>query len=315
MNDIHTAVASDLTYDVAVIGGGAAGLSASILLGRARRRVVVIDSGRPRNAPAAHMHGFLSRDGLPPATLLAMGRGEAESYGVDFITGQVEHLEPGFQVRLDGGALVRARRLLCATGLRDELPDIPGVHERWGKDLLHCPYCHAYEVRDQPLAVIGTHSGAVHQALLLRQWSSDVLFFAHTLALSPQDHEQLEARGVRIVTGTVVRLVTDDGLRGIELDDGSVVFRSAAFVFPSPVPHDALMAGLGCAKDADGWIVADRTGRTSVPGVWAAGNVVDPRAQVAAAAGMGSSAGFAINTSLLQEDVEQAVVRHRAGRP
>jgi thioredoxin reductase len=305
--------AGDGAYDVVVIGGGAAGLNAALLLGRARRRVAVIDAGEPRNAPAAHMHGFLSRDGLPPATLLDLGRAEIARYGVGLIRGRVEHIEPGFHVRLDGGPVLTARRILVATGLRDELPGIPGVRERWGKDVLHCPYCHAFEVRDRPLAVLGTSPGAVHQALLLRGWSDDVAFFAHTLDLTAEDRERLEARGLRIVEGRIEHLAVDgDRLRGVALADGRVVPRDAAFLFPRMVPNDGLLTGLGCAKDGNGWVITDRTGRTSVAGVWAAGNVADPRAQVVTAAGMGSAASFAMNNDLLEEDVAGAVARRRA---
>ncbi|MFE7620204.1 NAD(P)/FAD-dependent oxidoreductase [Streptomyces sp. NPDC057496] len=301
----------DDIHDVVVIGAGAAGLNAALLLGRARRKVVVIDAGTPRNAPAAHMQGFLSRDGLPPAALLDIGRAEIARYGVQLIRGRVEEIDHGYFVRLAGGAVLKARRILVATGLRDELPDIPGVRERWGKDLLHCPYCHAYEVRDQPLAVLGTHPGAVHQALLLRQWSDDVLFFPHTMDLTAQDREQLTARGLRLAEGEVEQLVVEgDRLRGVELADGRVLPRAAVFLFPRMVPHDALLTGLGCDTDG-GWVVTDRTGLTSAPGVWAAGNVVDPRAQVVTAAGMGSAAAFAINTDLLHEDVDRAVENHR----
>jgi thioredoxin reductase len=129
-------------YDVVVVGGGAAGLSGALVLGRARRRVVVVDAGSPRNAPAAHMQGFLSRDGMPPADFLAAGRAEVTAYGVELIEDQVVGVETGFAVRLASGQVLEARRLLIATGVRDELPDIPGARERWGRDLLHCPYCH-----------------------------------------------------------------------------------------------------------------------------------------------------------------------------
>ncbi|MEV2268513.1 NAD(P)/FAD-dependent oxidoreductase [Nonomuraea africana] len=305
--------AIDEVHDVVVVGAGAAGLNAALFLGRARRRVAVIDTGEPRNAPATHMHGFLSRDGLPPAKLLELGRAEITRYGVRLIQGRVEQIDHGYNVRMVGGQVIKARRVLVATGLRDELPDIPGVHERWGKDLLHCPYCHAYEVRDQPLAVLGTHPGAVHQALLLRAWSDDVVFFPHTLELTAQDRERLEARGLRVVEGEIERLVVDgDRLRGIELTDGRDVPRAAAFLFPRMVPRDELLTHLGCAKDDNGWVATDRTGRTSVAGVWAAGNVIDPRAQVVTAAGMGSAAAFAMNTDLLDEDVDRAVEQRRA---
>ena len=187
-------------YDVVVIGGGAAGLSAALVLSRARRRVAVVDAGQPRNAPAAHMHGFLGWDGAPPATLLMQGRGEVTSYGGELISGTVTDLiagggsnnQPHFEVTLDDGASLQARRVLVTTGLRDELPDIPGVAERWGRDLLHCPYCHGYEVRDQPLGVLGGTPDAVLHALLVRQWSADVVFFTHASELTPQDREQLD---------------------------------------------------------------------------------------------------------------------------
>ncbi|MFC4115697.1 NAD(P)/FAD-dependent oxidoreductase [Nonomuraea zeae] len=303
----------DGVFDAVVVGAGAAGLNAALLLGRARRKVVVIDAGEPRNAPAAHMYGFLSRDGSAPATVLELGRAEIARYGVRLIQGRVDQIDHGYDVRMVGGRVLKARRLLVATGLRDELPDIPGVRERWGKDLLHCPYCHAYEVRDQPLAVLGTHPGAVHQALLLRGWSDDVVFFPHTLELTALDRERLQARGLRTVEGEVKQLVIDgDRLRGIELTDGHTVPRAAAFLFPRMVPRDELLTDLGCAKDDSGWVVTDRSGRTSITGVWAAGNVIDPRAQVIAAAGMGSAAAFAINTDLLDEDVDHAVAQSRA---
>jgi thioredoxin reductase len=196
--------------DVVVVGGGAAGLSAALVLVRARRMVVVVDAGAPRNAPAAHMYGFLSRDGMPPRELLAAGRAEVSSYGGSLIDDTVVSVEPGFQVRLANGSSLRARRILVATGLRDELPDLPGVRERWGRDLLHCPYCHGYEVRDQPLGVLGGSPEAVQHALLVRQWSPDVTLFPHTDAVSPEQREHLVARGIRIVDGTIARLVVDN---------------------------------------------------------------------------------------------------------
>ncbi|BAU87712.1 FAD dependent oxidoreductase [Streptomyces laurentii] len=315
MNDQHGRSRTgdfDDVHDVVVIGAGAAGLNAALLLGRARRKVVVIDAGEPRNAPAAHMQGFLSRDGLPPAALLELGRAEIARYGVRLLQGRVEEIDHGYFVRMAGGVVLKARRILVATGLRDELPDIPGVRERWGRDLLNCPYCHAYEVRDQPLAVLGTHPGAVHQALLLRQWSDDVVFFPHTMDLAAADRERLTAYGLRLAEGEITRLVVDgDKLRGVELADGRVVPRAAAFLFPRMVPHDALLTGLGCDTDGTVRIVTDRTGLTSVSGVWAAGNVIDPRAQVITAAGMGSAAAFALNADLLDEDVDRAVEQHR----
>ncbi|WP_433727958.1 NAD(P)/FAD-dependent oxidoreductase [Actinoplanes sp. CA-051413] len=302
-------------YDVVIIGGGAAGLSAALVLARARRRVAVIDAGAPRNAPAAHMHGFLSRDGLAPQDLLAIGRTEVESYGGRLIDGRVTGIEPdtgtGFHVSLAGGVPLRARRLLIATGLRDELPDLPGVRERWGRDLLHCPYCHGYEVRDQPVAVLGGTPDAVAHAHLIRQWSADLILFPHTDTLTADQRHQLTARAIGVVDGPVRRLVvTDDRLTGVELQDGRVIPRVAVFVRPVFVPENDLLLTLGCAVDDRGWVVTDATGRTTTPGVWVAGNAANPRAQVITAAGEGSTAAIAINADLVDDDLRNATHDH-----
>lgn len=306
-----TASASDM-YDVVVVGGGAAGLSAALVLGRARRRVAVVDAGSPRNGPAAHMQGFLSRDGMPPADLLATGRAEVRGYGVDLVEGKVVGIERGFWVRLHGDRVLGARRIVVATGARDELPDIPGVRERWGRDLLHCPYCHGWEVRDRPIGVLGFQPDAVQHALLIRQWSDDVVFFADTLQLRAEDLTQLRARGITVVEGAVARLlVADDRLTGVALADGRVVPRAAVFVRPVNALHaDGLVATIGCETDAAGFLVVDAMGRTSVPGVWAVGNVVDPRLQVISSAGAGSIAAISMNADLVQADVRDAVAVH-----
>ncbi|MGD9705324.1 MAG: NAD(P)/FAD-dependent oxidoreductase [Acidimicrobiia bacterium] len=300
---------NDQEYEVLIVGGGAAGLSAALVLGRARRRVAVIDAGQPRNAPAAHMHGFLSRDGMPPSELLATGRAEVTGYGVELVNDRVLDIEPGFTVTLASGRTLRARRILMATGVSDELPDIEGVRERWGRDLLHCPYCHGWEVRDQPLGVLGSIPGSVQHALLVRQWSDDVIFFAHTYDLADDERRQLAARGVHVEEGAVTRLIIDnDQLCDIELNGGRTVPRTTVFVRPGNVPHnDGLLAALGCDMNEAGFVTVDATGRTSNPGVWAAGNVVDPRAQVITSAGAGSAAAIAINADLVQDDVERAL--------
>ena len=209
-----------------------------------------------------------------------------------------------------------ARRVLVTTGLRDELPDLPGVRERWGRDLLHCPYCHGHEVRDQRLGVLGGTPDAVQHALVVRQWSGDVVFFTHTSTLTADEREQLVARAIGVVDGPVGRLVVeDDRLQGVELEDGRVVRRDAVFVRPAFTPNSDLLTGLGCETHENGWVVADPTGRTSVTGVWVAGNAVNPRAQVITAAGEGSAAAIAINADLVEEDVRVAVRDFRAGLP
>jgi thioredoxin reductase len=260
------------------------------------------------------MHGFLSRDGMPPRDLLAAGRAEVISYGGHLIDDTVVGLEPGFHVRLAHASALRAGRVLVATGLRDELPDVPGVRERWGRDLLHCPYCHGYEVRDRPLGVLGGTPEAVQHALLVRQWSPDVTLLPHTDALTPEQRELLTVRGIRIVEGTVARLVVNnDRLQGVELGDGTVIPRAAVFVRPRFLPNADLLTGLGCELDEHGWVVHDPVGRTSVAGVWVAGNAADPRAQVITAAGQGSAAAIALNADLVDEDVKRALADHRAG--
>jgi thioredoxin reductase len=307
-------------YDVAVIGGGAAGLSAALVLSRARRKVLVVDAGQPRNGPATQMHGYLSRDGLPPAELLAAGRHEVSSYGGEIVAGTATELVPDgrnrFWVLLADGQLISARRLLVTTGLRDELPDIPGLRDRWARDVLHCPYCHGHEVRDRQLGVIGGTPGAVRYAQIVRQWTHDLVYFTPPDVLTAADRTQLLARAIGVVEGTIDQLVIDDDhLRGLQMRDGCVIPRDALFVPPRFVPNSHLLVGVGCATDADGWVTADPTGATSVPGVWAAGNVIDPRAQVITAAGAGSTAAIALNADLVDDDVHNAVHDFKHGLP
>jgi thioredoxin reductase len=258
-------------FDVVVIGGGAAGLSAALVLARARRTVLVIDGGARRNAPAAHMHGFLSRDGLPPAQLLAIGRDEVIAYGGTILDGSVVDVAPSgtaeFCVGLANGDRFSARRLLVATGLRDELPDIPGLRERWAPDVLHCPCCHGYEVRDERLAVIGQSPDAVRYAQIIRQWSDDVTLVIPDKSLNDTHRTQLTARTIDVVEGDVTRLRTEnDRLSGIEMHDGRFVPSAAVFVPSRLVPNNALLIALGCAIDEDGWMATGPNGHTGVPG-------------------------------------------------
>jgi thioredoxin reductase len=299
-------------HDVVIIGGGAAGLSAALVLARARRRVLVVDSASPRNAPAAHMQGFLSRDGMPPGNLLTAGREEVQRYGGSIITGVAKELvrcgETRFQVLLGNGARVSARRLLVATGLRDELPDIPRLRERWARDVLHCPYCHGWEVRDQPLGVVWNGPETVRYAQIVRQWSHDVVLFAPADTLTSAQRAELVARALGIREGAVARVLIDnDHLTGVQMDDGQVIPRAALFVPPRFVPNNDLLIALGCDLGEHGWVVTGANGITSVPGVWVAGNVTNPRAQVITAAGEGSATAIAINADLVDEDVHEAV--------
>ena len=252
--------------------------------------------------------------GCHRADLLAPAREEVRGYGVEIIEDEVVEIEPGFTLGLAGGGSVTARRLLLTTGAVDELPDIPGARERWGRDFLHCPYCHGWEVRDQAIGVLGTDPGSVDHAQLLRQWSDDVVFFSHSHSLTAEERAALDARGIAVIEGTVTRLsVVDDRLHAVELSDGRVIPRAAVFMRPSLHPHrDGLIESLGCEVGEDGFVRVDPTGQTSVSGVWVAGNASNPRAQVITAAGEGSAAAIAINTDLVQEDVQNALQRRRA---
>ncbi|MBF6439355.1 NAD(P)/FAD-dependent oxidoreductase [Nocardia cyriacigeorgica] len=312
------------SYDVVVLGGGAAGLSGAVTLARSRRSVVVIDAGDPRNAPADGVHGLLGREGMPPGELLERGRAELRGYGGRIVAGEVATATrdgDGFAVTLTDGRSTRARRLLVATGLTDVLPDIPGLRERWGRDVLHCPYCHGWEVRDQAIGVLASSPMSVHQTMLFRQLSDDVTFFTHT-APEPAGEvaEELAARGIRVVTGAVAGLEIDaDRLVGVRLADGTVVARDALAVGSRMVARAGFLADLGLTPvehpmGMGEHIAADPTGRTDVPGVWAAGNVVDLSAQVGAAGAAGTMAGAQINADLVAEETRQAVaaLRERA---
>ncbi|MFI8933512.1 NAD(P)/FAD-dependent oxidoreductase [Streptomyces sp. NPDC053474] len=313
------------SYDVVVVGGGAAGLNGALTLARARRSVAVVDAGAPRNAPADGVHGLLAREGMPPAELLARGRAEVRGYGGHVVSATVASATRdgvGFAVALADGRTVRARRLLVATGLVDELPDVPGLRERWGRDVLHCPYCHGWEVRDRAVGVLAGGPLAVHQALLFRQLSDDVTFFTHTGAPpSDEDAERLAARGVRVVAGEVTGLeIADDRLAGVRLRDGRVVAREALAVSPRIVARAGFLAALGlrAAEHPLGigeYVPCDATGRTDVAGVWVAGNVTDLSAQVGAAAAAGAAAGAQINADLVAEDTRLAVEARRAAAP
>jgi thioredoxin reductase (NADPH) len=312
-------------YEVVIVGGGSAGLAAALALGRARRSVLVIDSGTPRNAPATHVHNYLGRESTPPSELIAIGREEVATYGGQFASGTVSSARAvnadgaGFQVALTDGQAVSARRLLVTTGLADELPGVPGVAERWGRDVLHCPYCHGWEVRDQRIGVLASGPLSVHQALLFRQWSSDVTLLLHTAPpLTDVEHEQLAARGIGIVEGSVAGLeVERDQLVGARLDSGALVPLQALVVAPFFRARTEVLEPLGltttemCVGERvfATYVESDAHGATAVPGVWVAGNVADPRAQVITAAAAGLTAAAAINADLVAEDTALAVAR------
>lgn len=305
---------NDDECDVVIIGAGAAGLAAGIVLARTGVAVVIIHDGRPRNAPAQAMHGYVSRDGVAPAEFLAVGRDEVAGYGARFVEDRVVEAtrqEDGrFALVLAGGAAVRPRAIVVATGLTDELPDIPGVQGFWGSSVHHCPHCHGYEVRDRELVVIGGAMPHVtlHHSALLRRYSDRVTLCRNGMELPDGERVRLQAFGTRVVDGTVTGLVDDQGtLTGVALDSGEVLPAEAVFIAPRPRPNDEVLRALGCEQDpATGLVITDATGATSVRGVWAAGNVINPRAQVITAAGEASAAAIAVTGWLLERDVTTA---------
>ena len=317
----------DMTYDVVVVGGGAAGLSGAMALGRSKRSVLVIDAGEPRNAPADHAHNYLGREGVNPLELLEIGRAEVAAYGVEVRADRVVGLSgevDDFLVTTAGGRRVRARRVLVTGGVVDELPDVPGLAERWGVDVLHCPYCHGWEVRDRAIAVLATTPMAAHQGLLFRQLSDDVVVVLHDgVVLPDEEMEKLGAIGVRFAHGTPREVVTDgDALVGLRLADGTVLERDAIVVASKPhvradflgpmgiEPRPFEMNGIAFGSVIE---VEPHTGATSVPGIFAAGNATDIAMILVASAAHGVRVGAWINAELASADAARAVQDRRDG--
>ncbi|NJQ14299.1 NAD(P)/FAD-dependent oxidoreductase [Streptomyces bohaiensis] len=311
-------------HEVVVVGGGAAGLSGALTLARARRDVLVVDSGAPRNAPAAAVHGYLGREGTPPADLLAAGRAEVVAHGGHHRTGEVRSAtrlaDDRFHLDLTDGTAVTADRLLVATGLVDELPDVPGLAARWGHDVLACPYCHGWEVRDRPVGVLSSGPLSVHQALLWRQWTADLLFLSGAEPLAPEAAEELTARGIEIVPGEVTEVTAEDGrLTGVRVA-GQHVAREVLVAGPRMTARSGVLTDLGAELTdlaVDDHVVgthatADAGGATTVPGLWVAGNVSVLTDQVIGAAAAGQRAGAAINADLVAAETRRAVAAHRA---
>ena len=312
--------ARDFDAEVAVVGGSYAGLAAAIILARSRRGVVVIDEGQPRNAPADGAHNVLGHEGIAPRELLAKGRAEAESYGVRIIAGSVTALSGAiddFTVEVGSdGPRIRARRIILATGLVDDLPDIPGVREGWGKTVLHCPFCHGWEVRDQRIAVLSRDEVGIHQAMLFRQLSDQVTVLLHE-APEPTEEQSamLAAAGVPLVRGRIEELVVEDAeVRAVQLQGGERIDIDAAVVAPRFHARTELYESIGGTPEQTPFgtqIPADPRGMTAVPGVWVAGNAGQPMAMVITSSASGVTTGSAVHGDLVMADVDRLV---RAGR-
>ena len=307
------------TWDCIIVGAGPAGLNAALVLGRARRRVLVLDSAQPRNYATHEMHGVLGHDGLDPADLRARGRTELGRYGVEVVTAEVQDAEA-----LDGTVRVTSSRgadlsrtVLLATGMLDEVPDIPGFAEVWGISAHTCPYCDGFEHRDERLAILAAGARGEHLAILLRQWSEDVVLLSNgPHGLDADQLARLQALGIPIIETPVVALASDTGghLRRLSLQDGETLDRDAVFFYVGWQLRNDVARRLGCRLHDDGSIAVDSSQATTVDRVYAAGNCADPRALVPAAAGSGATAAVAINARLSMEDADHAVTSSRAPR-
>jgi thioredoxin reductase len=297
--------------EVIVVGGGAAGLSAALVLGRARRRTLVVDDGAPRNAPSPEAHSFFTRDGTPPSELLRIARSQLEPYTtVRFCEGRAVAARPvddGFVVDLADGTQHRTRRILLATGVLDELPEIEGLRERWGRSVLHCPYCHGFEVRDEPIALLATGAQAMDMAPLLLQWSRQLIVVSNgPCGLTPEERERLARHGVDVIETPIARLEGDDALERIVFADGRSERRRALFVRPAQKVRGEIVGQLGCALTEAGLLHTDAECRTSVPNVFAAGDASTPMQQIVAAAAAGALAAGMINRDLVKADFAAA---------
>jgi thioredoxin reductase len=314
--------------DAVVIGGGAAGLSGALMLARSRRSVVVIDSGTPRNAPAEGVHGLLGLDGTAPAELLRRGREEVRRYGGRIVAGEVVRAapaapaacgDPRFNVILADGTAATGRRVLVATGLRDVLPGIPGLARHWGHGVVHCPYCHGWEVRDEPIGVLAVGPVSVYQALLFRQLTEDLVYFTRGTGLDEDTRARFAARGIRVADGQVTAVESDEsGITGVRLSGGQVVPRRVLAVATTMLARtdglDDLRLPIEDLPDGMGRrIAAGPAGATPVPGVWVAGNATDLTAQVGASAAAGALAGAHINADLATADASAALAGVRSG--
>jgi thioredoxin reductase len=303
----------DIEWDCVVVGGGAAGLSAALVLGRARRRTLLLDEGKQSNLAAHAIGGLLGHDGRPPAQLYDAGRAELASYPtVEVRFGAVTAgVSDGgsFVLELADGSRVRTRRVLLATGMDYQAPPITGLAELWGRSAFHCPFCHGWEARDQPLAVLAQGDRAVHMALMLRGWTDDVVVLTNgEPGLEPGHREQLNAVGVTIDEREIAEFVSESGeLAAVEFTDGPPLARRGVLVAATLHQRSTLAAQLGVAAAPRGPVAVDAIEvdpfhRTSVPGVFAAGDLHAAMPQVAAAIAAGSMAGTAVVQSLLADD-------------
>lgn len=297
-------------FDAVIIGGGPAGLSAALLLGRARRRVLIAHAGPTRNAPADAAHSVFTRDGTSPAELLRIGREQLITYGVVFRDERVtdaKRTSEGFVVAFGNGPDVKARKLTLATGVRDLLPETPGFQELWGCGVYHCPYCHGWEVADRPLALYARGESGIELTKLLLGWSRDLVLFTDGPAgLTGEQRAHLARRGVVVREERVARLIgSENKLEALVLEDGEAIYGRGLFFRPAQEQRSDLAHRLGCPLTAEGRVQANEFGQTPVPGVYVAGDTGPTMQQVISAAASGAAAAIHLNHELLAEEFER----------
>ena len=302
-------------YDTVIVGGGPAGLSAALMLGRCRRRVMLCDTGTPRNARARALHGFLTRDGVPPLDLLAMGREELKQYGIESRRVAVTGITPStdaFDVILSDNSTLRALTVLLASGICDDLPAIPGLADCFGTSVHHCPYCDGWEVRDRQLVVIGRRSKAAGLALALKTWTDSVALCSHGPAgLRREQRDQLAAHGIEIDERVVAAVDHADGrVRQLRFDDAGSRPCDAIFIASGQRQQSDLAGQLGCSLTRHGLVKTDHLGQTCVPGLYVVGDASRDVQFVVVAAAEGAKAAVGINKAL-QAKAGLAVTKDR----
>lgn len=295
-------------FDVIIVGGSYSGLAAGMALGRALRRVLIVDSGLPANRQTPYSHNFITQDGVPPQEIAAKARAQVERYpSVEFLSGQVTDArikDDGFQVGVDNNILFTAKKLILATGIRDVMPPIPGLAECWGISVLHCPYCHGYEVRDEVTGVLGNGDKAFELARLISNWTKELTLFTNgPSTLTPEQSAALHQHGIGIEQTPVQELVHDRGrLHQVRFSNGSARAIHTLYAMPAFEQHSSAPQEIGCAFTEEGYIQVDAQQRTSVPGIYACGDSTTRLRTVANAVATGTTAGMMLNKELIAEE-------------